>query len=122
MNPLNDKLISFQNLLIVAAAGGSIDEEEKNILIDIGVEMGLQPEALKPIVESENLELQKHQNQEDNLADLGDMLTIAASDGIILTEEHATCLSFAQMCGISQEIMEDMLQIALDQITTEYED
>ncbi len=122
MNNLEDKLISFQNLLMVAGADGNIQSDEKEILIEIGVEMGLQPEHLKSIVNSENPELKIHNNQEENLADLGDMLTIAASDGIVLTDEYEVCLRFAKMCGISQEQLDDMLQVALSQITDDMEE
>ena len=122
MDKIEDKLISFQNLLIVAAADGDIEDDEKQILIDIGSQMGLHPHMLKSIVSAESLELQAHANQEDNLSDLGDMLTVAASDGIILTEEYETCLRFATLCGISQEKVDEMLQTALAQITAEEED
>lgn len=119
---MDDKLISFQNLLMVAGADGNIQDEEKEILIEIGVEMGLTPDVLKPIINSEKLELIAHKNEEDNLADLGDMLTIAASDGIVLTDEYEVCLKFATICNITQDQLDELLQTALQQITDEEEE
>lgn len=111
-----DKLISFQNFLIVATADGALAEDEKGILEAIGAEMGLTPEDLKPIINEDSLPFRLHKNKEDNIADLGDMLTIAASDGTIYQTEQLACKEFAKMAGISDEIYEDMLQIALNDI------
>lgn len=111
-----DKLISFQNFLIVATSDGALAEDEKGILINIGTDMGLTPEDLKPIISAETLPFVLHKNQEDNISDLGDMLTIAASDGTIYQTEQLACKQFAEMAGISDEVYEELLQIALNDI------
>ncbi len=109
-----DKLISFQNFLIVATSDGALAEDEKGILINIGIDMGLTPEDLKPIISAETLPFRLHKNAEDNIADLGDMLTIAASDGTIYQTEQLACKEFAKMANISDEMYEEMLQVALN--------
>ena len=111
---IQDKLISFQNFLIVATSDGALAQDEKEVLIGIGIDMGLTPEDLKPIISAETLPFRLHSNPEDNIADLGDMLTIAASDGTIYQTEQLACKEFAKMASISDEMYEDMLQIALN--------
>lgn len=111
-----DKLISFQNFLIVATSDGALAEDEKEILTAIGAEMGLTPEDLKPIINEESLPFLLHKEKDDNIADLGDMLTIAASDGTIYQTEQLACKQFAEMAGISDEIYDELLQVALNDI------
>lgn len=112
---LQDELISFQNFLVIAAADGALQEDEKQELIKLGSDMGLQPADLKPIVTAESLDFLLHSTIEDNESDLGDMLTIAAADGIILKAEFDACHRFASMAEISKEKFEAFLQIALSQ-------
>ncbi|MFN0202915.1 MAG: hypothetical protein ACKVTZ_15435 [Bacteroidia bacterium] len=107
------KLKSFQNLLVVAAADDSLDAEEKEVLIEIGTDMGLTPAELKPIISAENLEFVLHDNYEENEADLGDMLTIAAADGVVYDSEFAICENFAKAAGISESKLKELLELAL---------
>jgi uncharacterized tellurite resistance protein B-like protein len=117
MTDLQKRLISFQNLLVVAASDGSLGEDEKEVLIEIGADMGLTPEDLKPIISTQNATFVLHDNLEDNKADLGDMLTIAAADGVVYESEYDVCKAFAAAAGISESEMKEMLEYAM-----EYED
>lgn len=110
-----EKLISFQNFLVIAAADGALQAKEQEELISLGSELGLQPADLKPIVTAESLDFAIHSNIESNKADLGDMLTIAAADGVILKSEYEACVRFANMAGIAPKELEEMLQVALHQ-------
>ncbi len=111
---IQDKLISFQNFLVVATSDGALDEDEKEALIGVGSEMGLTPEDLKPLVMAESLPFLLHKNKADNIEDLGDMLTIAASDGTIYQTEQLACKQFAEMAGISDEMYAELLEIAVN--------
>lgn len=110
-----EKLISFQNFLVIAAADGALQAKEQEELISLGNELGLQPADLKPIVTAESLDFAIHSDLANNKADLGDMLTIAAADGVILKSEYEACVRFANMAGIAPKELEEMLQVALHQ-------
>ena len=112
MTDLQKKWISFQNLLVVAASGGSLGNEEEDILMAIGKDMGLTPEDLKTIITAKDLSFVLHDNLADNLADLGDMLTIAAADGIVYEAEYQVCKDFAKAAMISDEDFNEMLAYA----------
>jgi hypothetical protein len=122
MQDIQNKLISFQNLLVVASVDERIPLEEKEFLVEVGVRYGLKPMDLKSLVEAECLDFQLHDKFEDNLQDLGDMLTVAAADGIILAEETAECKRFATLAGIPPFKFEELLQIALNQIEEDMEE
>lgn len=115
MKNLAQKLASFQNFLVIAAADGALNEAEKQELVEYGSEMGLQPDVLKPLVNAETLDFRLHENKEDNLADLGDMLTIAAADGVIFQSEFDACKRFAKAAGISEGELNELLEFALKQ-------
>jgi len=112
MTDLQKKLTSFQNLLVVAASDGSLGNEERGILMEIGGDMGLTPEDLKPIITAKDLSFVLHDNLADNLADLGDMLTIAAADGVVYEAEYQVCKDFATAAGISDDYFNEMLEYA----------
>lgn len=117
MDDLQKKLTSFQNLLVVAAADGGLGEDEKEVLIQIGGDMGLSPAELKPIISQDNLSFVLHEDYDDNMEDLGDMLTIAAADGVVYDSELAVCQAFARAAGIPDEDVQELLNYAM-----EYED
>lgn len=114
-NKIPERLKSFQNLLAVAGADGVLQEDEKEVLIALGADMGLTPEDLKPIINADALEVILHDTKEANLEDLADMLMLAASDGVIFQSEYEICQHFATLAGISAHELDDLLQIALQQ-------
>jgi len=111
LNTQQKKLSFFQNLIIVAAADGLLDDDESDFIVDIGDRLGLTPEAVAPI--AENLEVLSFIIPEDGMQktiELQTLVMMMIADGQIHDREYVMCQDYANRIGYGKEILDDMIK------------
>lgn len=105
------KLAFFQNLILLAAADGILQQDESRFLLNIGNKLGLAAEDVMPIADNLNVlsfiipveGLQK-------TLELQTMVKMMLEDGIIHDREYTLCLEYAHRIGYGKSILDDMVK------------
>ena len=110
LNTPQKKLAFFQNLILIAAADGRLEDEESNFILEIGNRLGLTPEEAAPI--ADNLGVLTFIIPEDGLQktlELQTLVMMMVEDGRIHDHEYTLCLDYAYRIGYGKEILDDMI-------------
>jgi len=110
LNTPQKKLSFFQNLIIVAAADGQLDNDESDFILSIGNRLGLTPDDVMPI--ANNLEVLSFIIPEDGLQktiELQTLVMMMVADGQIHDREYIMCQDYANRIGYGKEILDDMI-------------
>jgi len=111
LNTPQKRLSFFQNLIIVAAADGQLDNDESDFILDIGDRLGLTPEDVAPI--AENLDVLSFIIPEDGMQktiELQTLVMMMIADGQIHDREYSMCQDYAHRIGYGKEILDDMIK------------
>lgn len=110
MNTPQKKLAFFQNLILIAAADGRLEEEESNFILEIGNRLGLSPEEVAPIADNLGvLTFIIPQEGMQKTLELQTLVMMMVEDGKVHDREYALCLDYAHRIGYSKEILDDMI-------------
>ena len=105
------KLAFFQNLVLLAAADGILENDESKFLLDIGNRLGLTSEDVMPI--ADNLTLLSFIIPEEGLQktmELQTMVQLMLEDGQMHDREYILCLEYAHRIGYGKAILDDMVK------------
>jgi uncharacterized tellurite resistance protein B-like protein len=105
------KLAFFQNLILVAAADGRLEEDESNLLLTMGNKLGLSVQQVMPI--ADNLSVLSFIIPEDGLQktlELQTLVQMMLEDGQIHDREYVLCLEYAHRIGYGKDILDDMVK------------
>lgn len=118
LNTPQKKLAFFQNLVLLAAADNVLEEDESNLLLNIGNRLGLTAEEVLPMVD--NLSLLSFIIPEEGVQktlELQTLVQMMTQDGQVHEREYAMCLEFANRIGYSKVILDDLIQKFSDEGT-----
>jgi len=110
LNTQQKKLAFFQNLLLVAAADGVLDDEEGQFLLQIGDRLGLSAEEVQPL--ADNLGVLSFIVPAEGLQrtmELQTLVQMMLQDGQIDPREYGLCMEYANRIGYSKAILDDMV-------------
>ena len=110
LNTPQKKLAFFQNLILIAAADGLLEEQESNFILDIGNRLGLSPEETAPI--ADNLGVLTFIIPQDGMQktlELQTLVMMMVEDGKVHEREYALCLDYARRIGYGKEILDEMI-------------
>jgi hypothetical protein len=105
------KLAFFQNIILIAAADGLLEEGESDFIVDIGNRLGLTPEEVAPL--AENLDVLTFVIPEEGMQktlELQTLVMMMVEDGRIHDREYALCLDYAHRIGYGKDILDDMIK------------
>ena len=105
------KLAFFQNLILLAAADGRLEEDEGRFLLDVGNRLGLAPDDVMPI--ADNLGVLSFIIPADGLQktmELQTLVQMMLEDGKIHDKEYTLCLEYANRIGYGKSILDDMVK------------
>lgn len=111
LNTIQKKLAFFQNLILVAAADGQLDDGESDLLLSIGNRLGLRPHEVMPI--ADNLSVLSFIIPEDGLQktlELQTLVQMMVQDGDVNDREYMLCQEYANRIGYGKEILDDMVK------------
>ncbi|GAB2958631.1 hypothetical protein GCM10027048_27110 [Hymenobacter coalescens] len=104
------KLGFFQNLVLLAAADGRLQEDEGQFLLQIGQRLGLSYDDVRPI--ADNLSVLSFVVANDGLQrtlELQTLVQMMLQDGQIDPREYGLCLEYANRIGYNKQILDDMV-------------
>ncbi|MGV3503902.1 MAG: TerB family tellurite resistance protein [Adhaeribacter sp.] len=110
LNTPQKKLAFFQNLILIAAADGRLEDKESDFIVDIGNRLGLSPEEVAPI--ADNLGVLSFIIPEEGLQktlELQTLVMMMVEDGRIHDHEYTLCLDYAYRIGYGKEILDEMI-------------
>ncbi|UOQ55242.1 tellurite resistance TerB family protein [Hymenobacter cellulosivorans] len=110
LNTPQKKLAFFQNLVLVAAADGQLDQQESQLLLQVGNRLGLKSEEVQPI--ADNLAILSFIVPADGLQrtlELQTLVQMMLQDGQIDPREYGLCMEYANRIGYGKEILDDMV-------------
>lgn len=102
----------FQNLYIIAAADGTIDEAEHGLLSQVAESLGLGQQDIDQIqdaYEAGELQLIVPASEEDRYYSLKNLLYMMVVDGEIDEREMVLCEAFADACGMGRDQINEIL-------------
>ena len=105
------KLSFFQNLILIVAADGRLDEHESRLLLDYGNRLGLTPDDVMPI--ADNLKFLSFIIPDDGLQktlELQTLVQFMLEDGHLHDREYILCQEYANRIGYGKEILDDMIK------------
>ncbi|MDB5263209.1 MAG: hypothetical protein JWQ14_2492 [Adhaeribacter sp.] len=105
------KLAFFQNLILVAAADGVLENDESRFLLEIGNKLNLTPEEVMPI--ADNLHLLSFIIPAEGLQktmELQTLVQMMLEDGKIHDREYSLCQEYAHRIGFAKSILDDMIK------------
>jgi hypothetical protein len=105
------KLAFFQNLILIAAADGLLEEGESDFIVEIGNRLGLTPEEVAPL--ADNLDVLTFIIPEEGMQktmELQTLVMMMVEDGRIHDREYALCLDYAYRIGYGKDILDDMIK------------
>jgi hypothetical protein len=111
LNTPQKKLAFFQNLILVAAADGRLEEGESNFIVEIGNRLGLKADEVAPL--ADNLNVLTFIIPEDGMQktlELQTLVMMMVEDGRVHDREYALCLDYAYRIGYGKEILDDMVK------------
>ena len=104
------KLAFFQNLVLVAAADGILQQSEGDFLVQIGQRLGLRSEDVQPIADNLNvLSFVVAADGMQRTLELQTLVQMMLQDGQIDPREYGLCLEYANRIGYNKGILDDMV-------------
>jgi uncharacterized tellurite resistance protein B-like protein len=104
------KLSFFQNLVLVAAADGVLDDNESDFLLQIGRRLGLSSADVQPIADNLNvLSFVVASEGMQRTLELQTLVQMMLQDGQIDPREYGLCMEYANRIGYSKDILDDMV-------------
>ena len=101
----------FQNLYIIAAADGRIDDMEHSLLLEVADNLGLNQEDIDFIIDHyADLQLIIPEDKEEGYFSLKNLVYMMIVDGEISPEEYRLCLEFAEEIGLDKKAIEKILE------------
>lgn len=110
LNTPQKKLAFYQNLVLVAAADRVLEEDESDLLLQIGNKLGLSADEVMPM--ADNLGVLSFVIPEDGLQrtlELQTLVQMMTQDASIHDKEYALCLEYANRVGLGKAILDDMI-------------
>ncbi|UOR05773.1 TerB family tellurite resistance protein [Hymenobacter aerilatus] len=110
LNTQQKKLAFFQNLLLLAAADGELQEEESQFLIEVGNRIGLTAKEVAPL--ADNLAVLSFIVPADGpqkTLELQTLVQMMLQDGNMDAREYDLCLDYARRIGYSKQLLDDMV-------------
>lgn len=105
----------FQNLYLIAAADGVIDETEQHFLLDVAHKLGLSQWDIDAVIKKyPNIDFVIPEEKEEGWYSLKNLVYMMVVDGHIEENEYGLCLEFASRIGEGEEAVQAILK--------EYED
>jgi len=111
LNTPQKKLAFYQNLVLVAAADKVLEKDESDLLLSIGIRLGLSADEVMPM--ADNLGVLTFVIPEDGLQktlELQTLVQMMTQDGSIHDKEYALCLEYANRVGLGKAILDDMIK------------
>ncbi|MEM7657050.1 MAG: hypothetical protein AAF399_13030 [Bacteroidota bacterium] len=103
----------FQNLYLIAAADGNIDESEQEFLLEVAVKLGLRQADIDWVIDTyPELEFVIPEDREEGWYSLKNLVYMMVVDGSINEEEYGMCQEFSRQAGLEEG--------SVDQIVEEY--
>lgn len=105
------KLAFFQNMVLLAAADGRLEDRESDFIVDIGNRLGLTADEVAPI--AENLDVLSFIIPEEGMQktlELQTLVMMMVEDGRVHDREYALCLDYAHRIGYGKDILDDMIR------------
>ena len=104
------KLSFFQNLILVAAADGTLENQESDFLLTIGNKLGLHADEVMPIAENLGvLSFIIPSNGMQKTLELQTLIQMMLEDGEIHDREYILCLEYAHRIGYTKDILDSMI-------------
>ncbi|WP_375416216.1 TerB family tellurite resistance protein [uncultured Hymenobacter sp.] len=104
------KLSFFQNLILVAAADGQLDDSESQFLLLIGNRLGFKPDEVMPIADNLSvLSFVVASEGPQRTLELQTLVQMMLQDGRIDPREYGLCLEYAHRIGYGKQILDDMV-------------
>lgn len=101
----------FQNLYLVAAADGKIEDSEQNLLLEVAYNLGLTQEDIDFVIGNyPDLQLVIPQDVNERIFSLKNLVYMMLVDGVIDDKEYELCESFAKQAGFGLEKVEEIIQ------------
>lgn len=105
----------FQNLYLVAAADGKIDNSEQDLLLEIAYNLGLSQEDIDFVISNyPDLQLVIPSDVNERIFSLKNLVYMMLVDGVIDEKEYELCIDFSTQSGFGPEKVEEIIR--------EYED
>ncbi|HEX8429435.1 hypothetical protein [Hymenobacter sp.] len=104
------KLAFFQNIILLAAADGQLDEEEGQFLLQLGNRLALTYDDVKPIID--NIGVLSFIVPSEGLQrtlELQTLVQMMLQDGQIDPREYGLCMEYATRIGFGKGILDDMV-------------
>ena len=109
----NIKREHFENLVVVAAADGYMDDEEKDFLADKAEEFGLDAKTVAEIIEKhQELNFNVPESIDEKEEQLSDVVFMAMIDGEIHEKEYTLCVNFAKRIGMNEKDVDEIIALA----------
>jgi len=113
------RLSHFLNLVTIASADGTIDEDEKAILYSSAQKMGISMDEIKYVMSNpKGVELYVPKSLVEKLNQLYDIVFVILADGYIDKNELVTSKIIAMQYDLEPEIIDDLLTKLIKKIQT----
>ncbi|MEM7369212.1 MAG: hypothetical protein AAF587_11480 [Bacteroidota bacterium] len=101
----------FQNLYLIAAADGVIEEVEQQFLLDVAHKLGLTQWDIDSVIKKyPNLDFVIPEDKDEGWYSLKNLVYMMVVDGSIENTEYGLCVEFAQRIGEGAEAVEKILE------------
>lgn len=111
------RLSHIRNLVALACADDSLDENELNLIFKIGVKGGLSPDELQRIFKRpESIPFYPPDSYRERIEQLYDMVMVMMVDGKLHENEIGLCKLTAIKLGFKQDIIDKMVLNTIDMI------
>lgn len=106
------KIEHFKNLIAVAYADGILDEEEKKVIHERAVELGLNEAEVSAIIAQANdlsfIVPLNHEEKEDQLADI---IYMSMIDGKVHPKEYSLCKNIAKKLDLNTRDVDHVIKL-----------
>jgi tellurite resistance protein len=100
----------FQNLYLIAAADGNIEEVEQQFLLEVAHKLGLRQSDIDWVMDTyPKLDFVVPEEQEEGWYSLKNLVYMMVLDGKIDNNEYGLCVEFARRVGLQASAVEEIL-------------
>lgn len=119
------RLSHIRNLVMIAAADGVIDEDEIELIVNIGAKIGLTSSEIKRIINRpESISFTPPTTFAERVEQMYDLVLLMMIDGEIHENELGLCVLFAKGLGfksiIVSDIIDDIIEMVAKGLALEY--
>lgn len=105
-------LIHFQNLIAVAFADGTLDEEEEEFLYEMAEDFDIDVEEVKKMIaNADQLEFIVPENQDEREEQLVNIVFMSMLDGEIHENEYEMCLHVAEKLELTKKELDEAISL-----------